>query len=259
MPNRIKWTWILIVANVTFAMLSIFLLWATLRALAAFAAYVSAAPLLGALSIGIVLSMSGLVFARKGHSSLSRGLCYFASGSALAVHSLITAGLVLWVTGGQEIRYVIPEGYMGDVFVIHSAKNGEHEVRAGKAIIYRIPRTGILSTNSPLYGGREREFYYYERADGTLQRITHEWLSTVPTTPQNLADDKDVGVFFPRAGNFVLAPSTPSECRVEYEQFYVGTKAYLLSAYKERDLAPYLRENPANCGKRLNPRDYDYR
>lgn len=124
---------------------------------------------------------------------------------------------------------------MGDVFVIHNAQNGEPEVRKGKAIIYRIPRTGILSTKAQLYRGKERMFYYYQRADGSLQRITNEWYSTIPTTPDNLADDKHIGIFFPRTAGLSLAPYTPSECTVEYEQFYVGTKAYLLSGYREKD------------------------
>lgn len=256
LPNRDKWVWTLIVANVLCAIVMVTLLWATLSALVAFAAYVSGGPLLSALLIGATLSIIGLALAKRGQSSLSRRACYVASGLALTVHSLIIAGLVWTIFGGHQVRYVIPEGYLGDVFVIHNAVNGEPEVRTGKAITYRIPRTGILSVKAPPYRGAERDFYYYERADGSLQRITNEWLSTIPRTPENLADNREIGIFFPSTGNLTLAPNTPSECRVEYEQFYVGTKAYLLSGYKKQDLAPYLRENPANCSKGPNLRDY---
>ena len=163
----------------------------------------------------------------------------------------------MMASSAQSVRYIMPEGYIGDVFVIHSRASGDAKVRRSRAVTYRIPGTGILSTDTPVYHGTEIMSFYYERSNGSLQRIKNQWFTTIERTPENVANDKDIGVFFPHTATLTLAPYTQSECRVEYEQFYVGTKKYLLSGYKERDIAPYLRENPANCGKMPNPRDYD--
>ena len=62
------------------------------------------------------------------------------------------------------------------------------------------------------------------------------WNTTVQRTPENMTNDKDIGIFFPRSGT--IADSTG--CAVKYEEFYVGTKAYLLSGYAERNTSQFL-------------------
>jgi hypothetical protein len=88
-----------------------------------------------------------------------------------------------------------------------------------------------------------RTEYYYELRDGTLQRIQYEWYSTIERTSENLANDRDIGVFFPRSGHFY----DPAGCSIEYDEIYLGTKAGILSNPKELDLSSYLHSHPAAC------------
>ena len=111
---------------------------------------------------------------------------------------------------------------------------------------YRIPLDGILRTQEPEIPGWTRTKYYYEKQDGSLELIQNLWLTTVHRKPENLADDKDIGVYFPRTGTF----TDSSGCSVRYEQFYVGTKAHLLSKYKGNDLVHYVRDHPGACTSR---------
>jgi hypothetical protein len=99
------------------------------------------------------------------------------------------------------------------------------------SVTFRIPSDGLLDARVPMARGWTRDEYYYERGDGTQRRIGSIWNTTVPRTPENLANDKDIGIFSPRSGT--IADWTG--CTLKYEEFYVGTKAYLLSGYAEKD------------------------
>ena len=46
-------------------------------------------------------------------------------------------------------------------------------------------------------------------------------------------------MFFPRSGKFISSTG----CSVEYQLFYVGTKAHLLREYKQLDLSAYLKDS----------------
>ena len=109
---------------------------------------------------------------------------------------------------------------------------------------YLIPLDGILCVRGPISRGWTRTDYYYARKDASLVPIRNFWPTTIHPTPENLANDRDIGVYFPRSGT-----TWPTEgCPVEYEQFYVGTKAYLLSRYREIPIYRYLRDHPVGCG-----------
>jgi hypothetical protein len=83
--------------------------------------------------------------------------------------------------------------------------------------------------------------YYYVTNTGRLKRICELWsLPDPPPTPQNLSNDRDVGISFGSSGT-----STDSKgCTVEYQQFYVGTKAHIWTGYHSRDFSQYLRDHP---------------
>jgi len=83
--------------------------------------------------------------------------------------------------------------------------------------------------------------YYYEKQNGSLVQIRNFW-PTKSFDAENLANHKDLGVFFPRTGKFTDA----NGCSVQFEQFYVGTKAHLLSQYRQIDLARYFRDHPGH-------------
>jgi hypothetical protein len=158
----------------------------------------------------------------------------------LAFDFLLIIGLATLFFSSRRERFLIPDGYKGDIYVVYNAPDGEPPSKHG-AITYRIPKEGILRVQGPMIRDwTRRPEYYYQLDTGKLDHIGNFWPSTIHPTQENLANDKDVGVYFPRCGS-----STDSAgCSVEYEQFYVGTKAHLLTKYKEMDISAYFREHP---------------
>lgn len=243
-----RWLWILTLVNIAIASLLILGIRAMLFALRAFAAYVSGWPLL-VVPLGAVLSVIGILFSKRTNLRVPRRLGFVINGSTLALHSIIILSVIAISIGVQRQRFLVPEGYQGDIYVIHNVQDGEPEKRTFGQVTYRIPLDGILRSRTPLTHGLTTSTYYYEHRDGTLERIRYKWLTTIPRTPENLANDKDLGVFFPRSGS---TRSSSAKCSVVFEQFYVGSKAYLLSGNQQKDLGRYLREHPVNCGDRAN-------
>jgi hypothetical protein len=88
-----------------------------------------------------------------------------------------------------------------------------------------------------------RTEYDYQMETGKLERIRNFWRSTIHPTAKNLANDRDIGVFFPRTGKF----TDPKGCSLEYQLFYVGTRAHLLTKYKQLDISAYLQDHPVGC------------
>lgn len=208
------------------------------------AAEVSGWPLFILLPIGEILSLAGVLAARKMDSRTLRRLGLIVNGSTLSFHSIILVGMAILFVRIPRERFLIPEGYMGDIYVIHSIAEGEPEVRTSREVTYRIPREGILVTQAPMNHGFTRSLYYYERGDGALKRIWNEWNTTIQRTPENVANNKDVGIFFPRTGSGQYGSEG---CSIELEEFSVGTRAYLLAQNRERDLTQYLKEHIARC------------
>ena len=241
--------WICSFINVAIASIVILGIGATLFAIRAFAAYIRVWPLSILILVGFVLSLVGIQIARRTNSQVSRGIGFIVNGSTLALHSIIVVGITATLVAIPRQRYLIPQGYMGDVYVIHGADDGEPEKRIFKEISYRIPRDGILRTQAPIIHGLTTTAYYYIRADGTLERIRYEWYTTISRTPENLANDKDIGIFFPRTGKY---RGSNQKCSIEFLQFYVGTKADLLSKNQQTDLGRYLNEHPINCNNAAN-------
>jgi hypothetical protein len=196
------------------------------------------------LPIGEILSLSGVLAARRMDSRTLRNLGLIVNTSTLAFHSIILVGMAILFIRIPRERFLIPEGYMGDIYVIHSVVEGEPEVRTSREVTYRIPRGGILLTQAPMDRGFTRSLYYYERGDGGLERIWNEWNATIQRTPENIANNRDVGIFFPRTGSGQYGSEG---CSIEYDEFSIGTTAYLLSQHPETDLTPYLKEHLVRC------------
>jgi hypothetical protein len=172
-------------------------------------------------------------------------MSFFINGGTLALHSVIILAILVILAKVQRQRFIVPEGYQGDIYVIHSRRCGEPEKRTFWQVTYRIPPDGILETQAPVHRGLSTSAYYYEQQDGSLERIGGFWPTTVHRTPENLSDTKDFGVYFPRSGSVWSGAGAP----VEFDEFYVGTKAHLLSGYKPSDLGAYLREHTLDCGQ----------
>jgi hypothetical protein len=143
-----------------------------------------------------------------------------------------------WMFSRRRHTAASDPGYKGDVYIVYGAVDGKPAKPHQAVATFRIPTDGILYITVPMAGGWTRDEYYYERGTGTQHRIGNLWSTTVQRTPENLANDKDIVIFFPRSGT--IADSTG--CTVKYEEFYVGTKAYLLCGYAERDTNQILKE-----------------
>jgi len=245
MEARSKWLWTVTVANVAVAALLVLGIYSIMFALALLAPVILGWPLYVLLPIGLALSITGLRFTKGVVSRASRRAASVLNGCALALDLVIILGLATMFFGSTKERFLIPDGYEGDVFVVYGAQEGEVLNKSRGEVTYRIPEDGILQTREPMLRGSARKEYYYLRQDSSVERIRNFWPTTIHPTPENLANDKDIGVYFPRIGTF----TDYAGCSVQYQQFYVGTKAQLLTKYRENNLGRYVRDHPGACSK----------
>ena len=218
-------------------------LYGIVLALAVLAPEISGWPLYILLPLGLALSFLGLRFARRVTLPTSRRIAYLVHGCALALDLIIIFGFAALFMSSTKERFLIPVGYKGDVYVVYGAPGGESLDKARWEVTYRIPKDGVLRVQGPMARTWTRTEYDYQMETGKLERIRNFWPSTIHPTPENRANDRDIGVFFPRTGTF----TDPKGCTVEYQLFYVGTKAHLLTKYKQLDISAYLQDHPVGC------------
>jgi hypothetical protein len=150
--------------------------------------------------------------------------------------------------------HLIPAGYMGNIYIFHNVPDGEPLKYEGGARLYEIPKDGILRSQGPLNEGRWtfRPQYFYVTPDGKREKISGYWDTSIHDSPENRAD-KTIGVFFPRMGGSLIGFTTKDDgttiphynCGIRYDQYYVGTKLFLLTEPKlEKDLHAYVKEHP---------------
>ena len=124
----------------------------------------------------------------------------------------------------------------GDVFILPGRAESVPPKREGFAIVFEIPPGRILVTQDEPGGGLHWTRFYYVDTDGRRQRLDYQ-PSTVPRTPENLVDQRPF-VWFVRDGAGGVAGSS---CSIRYVQFYVGTRADLLSRTENEANAEELR------------------
>jgi len=233
-------------------------------------AVVALLPLVGYLPfyilfpIGLALSVTGLRFTKGVTSRTARRVASVINGGVLALDLVF---IILSVASyfDSTMRFLVPHGYEGDVYVVFGARDGESpsKTRWGRLRSFRIPQDGILRTRDAGYReGLTWRRYYYEQQDGSLEPIDswnnyyyepedgslrpmREVLSGTSHLPENPANDSDIGLY--RFRSNIITDS--KGCSVEFEHFYVGTKAHLLSKYRQIDLGRYVREHPVGCSK----------
>ena len=111
--------------------------------------------------------------------------------------------------------HLIPKGYVGWVTIAFRGANGEAPAHEGDARLYRIPSSGVLITQAePNRGSSPAWRFFFEDPERTRTPIVH----FDPT-------DATVGIAYIRRGRQQVG-----SCDVEYDQYFVGTKAQLLSA-----------------------------
>lgn len=226
---------IVTLANALVAILLAIVLYAILQVIS-IAAGISITELTVLLALGPPLAILGLVLAVKLGPHRWRWLSFVINGVTFAFYAAILIGIGILFYGATHRRFVIPEGDVGEVYVVYGP-----QAVADADPTFRIPKDGILFRNDSRHRGGTRDEYFYERDDGTRYAIQHRWNTTVPRTAENLANTRDIGIFFPRSGTIYNS----SNCKVEYDLFYVGTRARLLSGYKRIDTGQIFRER---CG-----------
>jgi hypothetical protein len=194
------------------------------------------------LSVGVALSIAGLIFTRGVASGVWRYISYCGNGCVLVFHLLLACLITFFFINTIQERILIPDRYAGDVYILYGVQDGEVVSSTRWAVTYRIPTNGVLRVRgvAARSQGWVSEEYYYVTTTGHLKRIRDVWFEDPTRTPENLNNDKDVGISF---GN--SSTSTDSKgCTVDYDQFYVGTKAQFLNGYRARGLPEYLRDHP---------------
>lgn len=126
-------------------------------------------------------------------------------------------------SGEQEI-IVIPKEYKGYVLIIFNQKDGNPIKYEGKKRVYEIPQSGILKTQFKSNDGwREFTEYYYEKIAPENKLSSFAEIKKVP---------KDTIVGFMGA-NGTVKKSAESEERIEFVEFYIGTKSQIEQAQQE--------------------------
>jgi hypothetical protein len=215
-------------------------------AVAALAPYVNSWPLLVAPIVGIALSVTGILIARRTESRLARRVGILVQALTLGAQSLVAVGFLAFLIStflaSRRERFLIPAGYMGDVYVIYNVADGE--LPSQGETTFRVPPDGIVRSRGPMFTGPTRTAYFYEQADGSLEKIGKIWVTTIPETPENVSDKMNTIIFFPRTGTL---QASATACMIEFEQFYVGTKAHLFSEYHQKNLYEDLAQHPVSC------------
>jgi hypothetical protein len=170
---------------------------------------------------------------------------------ALLLGLILLSGTWTQQTSEPEI-HLIPAGYMGYIYIFHNVPDGEPMKREGRARVYEIPKDGILRSQSPMNPGwGAPPQYFYVTSDGKREKITGYWPTSIHDTPENRTDPT-LGIFFPSTGNLsgihLSADGTSSPeftCDIRFEEYYVGTKLFLISSSNlEKDLHAYVKEHP---------------
>lgn len=243
-----SWFWVATTINVVATISLVLLLYSALVMLALFTSPVTMVPFYLLPAIVLFLSIMGLLLTRRYRRCIGKWAGYAVHSCGFLLSFLVLAYLAFLQSGvgsGKE-TYLIPDGYEGQVSVIYQPATGDTHSKAPSTAVYRIPPDGVLVVLSPRvsgWSGWTVTRYYYVARDGARREIMERWLSTIDETPENLSNTRDIGIFFPTAGSF----GDSNGCQFQIDQFYVGTKAYLLHRYKPIDLNSYMRGHNLGC------------
>jgi hypothetical protein len=240
--GRRIWLWVFSIAAVVLLLLAIGYACLVLLALAAMASEIIIWPLITALALGSIVASVGLVLAsRKPRRSAAVVVNVLAVVGHLVGLILVFLPTVLAV----EQRYVIPDGYMGEVIIVYGVASGAPEQRAESgAVTYDIPETGLLITTGEPDRTWVRDTYFYRRRDGSLNKIEARWNTTIHDTSENRADTSN-GIYL-RTGIGVM--NSPGCRQIEFYSFVVGTKSFILSGYSPKQQEAMLEAVQRVCG-----------
>lgn len=246
MARHTKFLWIVTAGNVALAVVLLIALYSVMLALAVLAPEISGWPVVLIVAVGVVLSVLGLYLTRDVASRWSRVVPRVLNASALLLDLLVIAAVCAIFVRSVREYFVMPYGYKGDVYIVYGKRDCAPLAKTRNRITYDVPNNGILTVCGTMDRTWTETEYFYRTPNGKLDKIRNFWPTTIHPTPENVANNSDFGVFFPRTGSL----HDSSGCTVEFQQFYVGTKHHLLTEYKPIDLDGFLHQHPVGCADR---------
>jgi hypothetical protein len=157
---------------------------------------------------------------------------------------LLFGSRYVWARPEPEV-FTFPDGFVGDVYVIHDSVWGRPIPTPGGTRRYDFAPSGILVTSSPGVRGWLDQRYYYRGADSTESQIRTTWDATIEDTEENRRDTT-VGVYFLHWGT-----RQEADCTVAYMSFFVGRKADVL---EDRGVDGLERYVTTACGAAASTR-----
>ncbi len=150
--------------------------------------------------------------------------------------------LLLWVVTSSytyasdrepEI-YLIPEGFVGQFYLISSIPGGQEQEHEGDTRVYHIPEDGFLLMQSDQNGGRignDRVRFFYTDENGDRSEIEGRWSGTIHDTAENRTDHKP-RILGGGTGEFQILHT----CHLRYQTYYAGSVSQALSGQGVFDL-----------------------
>lgn len=135
--------------------------------------------------------------------------------------SLIIFFTLLGCDSGEKEIIVIPDNYKGYILIIFNQENGTSIKYKNKKRIYRIPQNGVLKTQfSGNYGSVGFTEFYYEEIKPENKLPSFARITQIP-------ENTVVGL---RGATGTVKKNAESEERIEFVEFYVGTKEQIEQA-----------------------------
>ena len=141
----------------------------------------------------------------------------------IIVSLILSLMLVGCDTGEQEI-IIVPKDYTGYILVIFNQEEGEPVRYEGRKRVYEIPQNGILKTQfSGNYGSVGFAEFYYKNIDPGNKLSSFAEMEKVP-------GNTVVGF---RGPTGTVKKSRENDDRIEFVEFYVGSKAQIDQARED--------------------------
>lgn len=132
--------------------------------------------------------------------------------------------MLLSCESGEEEIIVVPENYKGYILIIFNQENGAPIKYKDEKRVYQIPPSGVLKTQfSGNYGSVGFAEFYYERITSENKLPS---FADITQIPQNTV----VGF---RGATGTVKKSADSENRIEFVEFYVGTREQIKQAKED--------------------------
>ena len=228
--------WVVSFANLMVCAFLLLLVYAYLL-LAGIAAGIVAWPYYVTLLCGFLLSivawvLSGILIGK------TKRIGRIFNGALFLIYAVIVAvGVSMWFRATRRL-FLVPAGFQGDLYIVHDPWHGISGTKGFWRTKYIFPSDGFLVVSDPapeFYNDK----YQYIYPDGTVQIIHDAGPGTLPDTPENRQNTKEVVTYFGRSSNY----GGREECPVE--EISIGTRAFLLA--RQSESRPPFDTHPGLC------------